>query len=317
MRSKMLILGSSGFLGLNLLILLSKVRELEVLGASRRLSRSAQLRVKSYEPESIGMLLDKVAPDVVLNCVGIVGHQMVEENLELARALNVSLPGTLGHLTRQRGIRLVHFSSDSVYSGVPGAAPFEESSETNPFSTYGRQKLESERAAQESNEEVLIARINFFGWSGNAKKGILDHFVSHALAGTRPVGYPNYTVSSAAASTVATVVQRAVEQNLAGVFNLGSNDGLTKLQFGGTVFSLLGLDPERIIPAKPSVWENQGVQERDLTMSSRLIQSKLEIPIPSQEEEIAKTLAQLPQFLDSVGAKSNDPRHVLARSSVV
>lgn len=312
MPLRVLVLGSSGFLGSNLVASLADSADLGIIGASRNPSVPGELHLDDYDEKSLNRILELVKPDYIINSVGMVGHLKVEENLDLSHHVNVSLPRRLGILARAREIRLVHFSSDAVYSGNPVEAPFYESSPPRPFSTYGRQKLESEQVVQEENHDALIFRINFFGWSKSAKVGMLDHFVSHALAGTQPIGYSRYSVSSMATPTVGKILRKALLQKLSGVYNLGCTDGLSKFAFGQAVFLLLGLDPNRVIPADPSIWEIEGVRERDLRMSVSSIEEQLGILVPSQLEDLREALTSLPIFLDYFGAKIDDSRRSLS-----
>lgn len=311
MRPRVLFLGASGFLGSNLMFYFSRFSDFAVAGASRHAHRQNLTPLRDYGEASLAELFDALQPNFVVNCVGIVGHHKVEQNLEEANYVNVCLPRLLGKLTVQRGIHLIHFSSDSVYSGKPDEAPFRETSTPEPFSIYGRQKLESELTVLEGNPSALVLRVNFFGWSPNGRSGTLDHFVSHALNETDPIGYIGYTVTSAYTSTVATVVMQALRSRLSGVFNLGASDALTKFTFGQTVFSMLGIDPGRVIPSKPSVWRVDKTSQRDLSMSSSLIESSLKLSLPSQAKGIETALSELPEILAYFGSGPNDQRKTL------
>jgi dTDP-4-dehydrorhamnose reductase len=222
--------------------------------------------------------------------------------------VNVNLPRLLASLTRREGIKFVHFSSDSVYSGNANEAPFAETSPTFPFSLYGTQKLRSEEAVIETNPAAVVARVNFFGWSPDGTAGILDHFVSHALRGSRPVGYPNYFVTSLYTGDLAEVVAAAVRNDTQGIFNIGSSDTLSKFSFGQEVFRSLGLDPDQIIAANPSAWESAEVSERNLSMSAAAIEAEIGIRLPTQVDGIHKALDGFKFFQSSLKLDRKDPR---------
>ncbi|KAK2865111.1 hypothetical protein FQN49_003903 [Arthroderma sp. PD_2] len=64
----------------------------------------------------------------------------------LARAINVEATRTLAHATATRSILLIYISTDYVFSGVEGEAPYETSSPTNPPNIYGLTKRDGEEA---------------------------------------------------------------------------------------------------------------------------------------------------------------------------
>ena len=309
---RFLVLGSSGFLGSNLFRYLSFFPEVEIAGASRFPIGSNHFVLETYNGATLRKLVDDFQPEVIINCVGMVGHEKVLANPQLAREANIELPQELARLSNQEGVRMIHFSSDSVYSGIPEEAPFSEDSRTRPFSEYGRQKLQSERVVLSEYPDAIVLRINFFGWSVRGDRGILDHFVRHALSGTNPIGYSAYTVTSIDIATIAGIILEVVKRKLSGTYNLGSADALSKLEFGRKVFSLLKLDPGRVIASSPSVWKTQGVSARDLSMRSDRIGSAIGLRIPGQEDGIRRTLNDLRNFLDFTDMPSQDLRFSLA-----
>jgi len=309
-----LIFGASGFLGSSLRFHMSTYPDLNVLGASRAQSR--EIRVVDYSPERLAKLLDTVQPDVVVNCVGTVGHDLVESNPSVAKESNVLLPEQLGKLTLERGLGLIHFSSDSVYGGNTDQAPFSEKSPAVPFSLYGHQKLESELRVMRANPSATVLRINFYGWSLSGTKGMLDHFVSHAVAGTKPVGYANYFASSLYVGELSRVVVEAIRKGVAGLFNVGSRDSISKLRFGQEVFARMGLDPKLVIEGNPSSWASKGVMSRDLSMSSDLIESTLGITLNSQLEGLSTAFDDLGPYLNFWKMTSTDNRQRFIESSL-
>lgn len=314
---KILILGSSGFLGANMFRQLSLAKGVRVVGASRQILRADQRVLQDYSSTSLEKLVEETSPDAVVNCVGVVGHHSTSEDPATAHFANVKVPTNIAAIASRRGIKMVHFSTDSVYSGNPRETPFTEKSSPSPFSLYGEQKLESEQEVRALMPSALILRVNFFGLSVKRDKGILDHFVSHALAGTRPLGYVSYRTSSLDVHSVSVLVRKALEKNLAGTYNLGSLDSLTKFEFGQKVFTMLGRDPAQVIPSYPEIWEAQGVTERDLSMSSKLISDLLEFPLPTQQRGIQAVLQDLVPFLGFFDLQALDPRGTLQRSLVM
>ena len=65
----------------------------------------------------------------------------------------------LGEETKSRNIFLVYISTDYVFDGKEGAAPYEADAQTNPPNFYGETKLAGEKAVQETNQYSVVLRV--------------------------------------------------------------------------------------------------------------------------------------------------------------
>lgn len=78
----------------------------------------------------------------------------VDADPEGTRRLNVQATRTLARLCAQQGILLIYISTDYVFSGKPGEAPYEADAQTGPTNLYGQTKLDGERAVLEEYERA-------------------------------------------------------------------------------------------------------------------------------------------------------------------
>jgi len=126
---RVLILGAAGMLGHKLWQHLRE--ELECFSTVRRarseyrhqpLLQDTRIRynVDLRVPGLLEDLLSEISPDVVINCVGIVKQLREAQDAEMSIELNALLPHRLQRLCKSRGSRLVHFSTDCVFSGRRG-----------------------------------------------------------------------------------------------------------------------------------------------------------------------------------------------------
>ncbi|KAK4212094.1 methionine adenosyltransferase 2 subunit beta [Rhypophila decipiens] len=91
-------------------------------------------------------LLDREKPRVVVHCAANRFPDKVDKDPEGTKALNVEASRRLARLCAQRGILLIYISTDYVFSGKPGEAPYEADAETGPTNLYGQTKLDGEKA---------------------------------------------------------------------------------------------------------------------------------------------------------------------------
>jgi dTDP-4-dehydrorhamnose reductase len=116
--------------------------------------------------------------DVLMNPAGLTGLEQCEEDPELARRVNAAAPAALAAFCRERGILLLHFSTDYVFDGrTPGLRSEEDA--TAPLSVYGMTKREGERAVLDAGGTVM--RISWV--FGPEKPAFPDQILERALAG--------------------------------------------------------------------------------------------------------------------------------------
>ncbi|MDO9630753.1 MAG: dTDP-4-dehydrorhamnose reductase [Humidesulfovibrio sp.] len=138
--TKALVLGgANGMLGRGMV---SALRE---AGVDTLAASSAD--VDYFDADDLDDFLDEHEPDCLVNAVAYTQVDQAEDHPEEAYRLNASLPALLGVAAEERGLRLVHFSTDFVFDGKKGA-PYLPTDEPNPLSVYGASKLAGEQSLQ-------------------------------------------------------------------------------------------------------------------------------------------------------------------------
>ncbi|MEI7220567.1 dTDP-4-dehydrorhamnose reductase [Pectobacterium carotovorum] len=96
-------------------------------------------------------------PDAIVNAAAYTAVDKAESEPVLAEKINVTGPHNLATVAHEKGIRLVHISTDYVFDGN-ATTPYVESSITNPLSVYGKTKLAGELAVIKAAPESIIVR---------------------------------------------------------------------------------------------------------------------------------------------------------------
>lgn len=146
---KILVLGASGMLGNAVFRLFSENDNFNVIGTIRgerskkffpALLRGALISGIDIENiDNVTRIFGEMRPEVVINCIGMV-KQLAEADDPLAAIpLNSLLPHRLARLCAVAGARLVHMSTDCVFSGSKGM--YTEADSTDAIDLYGRSKF--------------------------------------------------------------------------------------------------------------------------------------------------------------------------------
>ena len=125
------------------------------------------------DAESIAKALDMHEPDVCVNTAAFTQVDKAETQTEEAYLGNVLGPKLLAEACAVRGIQLVHYSTDYVFSGkLTDRELFEEGypedAPTDPINRYGATKFEGEQAVLKALPSALVLRVSWLcGLDGN------------------------------------------------------------------------------------------------------------------------------------------------------
>ena len=244
-----LVTGASGLLGLNFSLQESDTHS--IVGVVNQNSiGDVPFEVKTLDlsdPEVLEPLIDEVKPDVVLNCAAIANLEACEQNPEMAWKLNAELPGNLSKLALRKGYKLVHISTDAVFDGIKG--DYREEDETHPINIYAETKYQGERKVAESCKDALIARVNFYGFSLNSRRSLVEFFINNFKAGKEMKGFTDVFFCPLMVLDLADLLEKMVNHNLCGLYHVISSECLSKYDFGIRVARSFGFDENLIKPS--------------------------------------------------------------------
>lgn len=181
MSRRVLVLGATGMLGHTLMRELHDAPALDVRGAVRgtgavglppevveRITTGVDVR----DPGRVGRLVDEVRPDVVVNCVGVIKQRPEVQDAVHTITVNALFPHLLAQECDHRGVRLVHVSTDCVFSGDRGG--YVETDVPDPPDLYGRSKL----LGEVHRPPALTLRTSIIGHELTGHRSLVDWFLS-------------------------------------------------------------------------------------------------------------------------------------------
>jgi dTDP-4-dehydrorhamnose reductase len=167
---KILITGAKGQLGSQIVNII-KAGASEVGEIPKELLSSEIISVDVEELDitkgnDVKSYLNAIKPQVVINCAAYTNVDGCESNEELAFKINSLGPKNLAIGCEEIGAKLIHISTDYVFSGV-GNAPLKEYELTSPVSVYGKTKLLGEGYVKEFCSRYFIVRTAWlYGYNG-------------------------------------------------------------------------------------------------------------------------------------------------------
>lgn len=285
---RILILGAGGMLGHKLCL---SYRERYETWATVRSTPSLYMPYNLIQPErllggvdafnidSVIRVLGTVQPDVVINCIGIIKQLPNAKNPLVSLTINSLFPHRLANLCRATAARLIHISTDCVFSGRKGMYTEEDLSDAEDL--YGRTKFLGEVTGAGS----LTLRTSIIGRELRTTSSLIEWFLSNK--GNRVRGYSNAIYSGFTTLALAQMMANVIEDypQLSGLYHLSSEpinkyDLLTLI--ADTLALPIEIEPNPDIQIDRSLNSDRFWSEVDFTPPSwsSMIQAMADDPTP-------------------------------------
>ncbi|KAF1935401.1 NAD(P)-binding protein [Clathrospora elynae] len=261
-----------------------------------RISAPDVIKLDIIDQQETERALDEVNPHVVVHCAANRFPDSCTANPEAARKLNVDSSRSLAEAAVARGILLIYISTDYVFSGRPGEAPYKSHSTPHPPNVYGQTKLEGEQAvldvASKANarNKVVVLRVPILYGSCDEPKDSAVNVLMSQLWTAQQIeeGQPKIQVDDYAlryptnTKDVGRVCRdiaklyldpRKVDRELPSVLHFTSEDRMTKWQICQVFADIMGLPLDNIEPVKPDEDPSDGtVRPYDCHLDTSLLQ---------------------------------------------
>jgi dTDP-4-dehydrorhamnose reductase len=153
-------------------------------------------------PEIVASLVRRTKPSIVINSAAMTNVDVCETERDVARTVNAEAPGAVARACTDIGARLIHISTDYVFSGE-GRESYSEDATPAPISWYGQTKLDGEEQVLAAGDHHAVVRVSWV--FGPDRDSFVDKALQTALRG-EPVeavddkwSSPTYTLDVAEA----------------------------------------------------------------------------------------------------------------------
>jgi len=242
-------------------------------------------------PESLRPLIQEIEPNLIVNAAAYTAVDRAEEEPDLAHQVNAVAPSVLAEEASKLGAGLIHYSTDYIFDGSLGTA-YREEDEPNPINTYGRTKLDGERAIAQGCERYWILRTSwvysFRGPSFAQKVLTWSRSKKQLEIVTDQVGSPTWCQILATATTHALLRGNTDPPNWitrhAGIYHVAGKGQCNRYEFAQ---ELVNSDPRRdehcleeILPAKSDQFPSLAKRPPYTPLNCDRFENTFGVPIP-------------------------------------
>jgi len=290
--NRVLITGANGMLGQELVRLMGRKPEYDVLATGRdaepRFSGGScgYTRLDITDDQAVERIFDDFEPDVVVNCAAMTQVDACETDKELCWKVNADAVEVMARCCKDHGARLVQISTDFVFDGESG--PYRENARPNPVSYYGRSKLAGENNARGAGSDrwAIVRTVLVYGAPGADSRSNFVTWVRDKLTAGATINVvtdqwrtPTWVVD------LADGIERVVRFRKTGVFHVSGREYLSVNEFAHRIAKVAGLDASMIGEADKTTFRQPA--ERPEKSGFIILKAETELGFHPHEFEVS------------------------------
>ena len=275
-NKKILLLGSNGLLGSTLKNIIEKKNN--TLTTIARKHADYKFDLKDFR--QLKKVISANSYDVVINCAAYINFEFCEKNKKKIFLINALLPKYLSNLSKLYAFKLIHISSDAIYTSTTKNKINTENAKTGHVNAYAKSKFYAEKYCKKYKKNLII-RTNFVDY--NQKSFI--HWAYKKLKDEKQlILYNDMFTSTLDVKYCSNIILQMIENNLSGTYNLGSKDSISKKDFIVKLAKVLGHNCNFL---ETSVKANKIKKSCNLGLNVYKIEKKLNINMKDSKSVIS------------------------------
>ena len=231
--------------------------------------------------------------DAIINCAAYTAVDKAENDIENADKINHLAVKYLAEIAKEKGIRLIHISTDYVFDGK-NYKPYTEEDVTNPNGVYGKTKLEGEKAMIEANpKDSIIIRTSwvYSSFGANFVKTMLRLGKEKEQLGViyDQVGTPTYArdLAKAILAILPKIKNEKVE-----IYNYSNEGVLSWYDFAKEIMRMAKL-PCQVNPIETKEYPTPATRPHYSLLNKSKIKKEFTIEIPYWKDSLDRCLIKM------------------------
>lgn len=220
-------------------------------------------------------VLNLISPDVVVHTAGLTNVDECQQNPQLAYHVNCELSANVAFACAKVGVKLVHISTDHLFSGQTPLSS--ETSIAQPVNVYAESKLRAEYEVTLLNPEALIIRTNFFGWGHQLRQSFSDWIYNNVSENKELTLFDDVYFTPILIDSLAEYVHELLAMNANGIFNVVSDERLSKYAFGLLLCKKFDLPSQLVKRGNISSIKLLAQRPNDMSLSNKKLKQTLGI----------------------------------------
>lgn len=236
---KLLILGGKGMAGHVMVDYFMQKPQYDVVYTIRDLNDKNSLYLDVTDFKKLEEIIGSIKPDIIINCVGIL-NEHASNNPLFAFQVNSLLPHQLSKLMERHQGKLIHISTDCVFSGRKG--DYIEEDIPDGTSVYAQSK----HLGEIIGDKHLTIRTSIIG--PELKENGIGLFLWFMKQTGEIKGYQNVLWNGVTTLELAKATEEMIKHKVTGLYHLGSETKISKYELLKLIQKVFGKNDVKIIP---------------------------------------------------------------------
>lgn len=317
-KKKILVLGSSGFLGSNICLALRK--QFKIFATINKndfyLRGIHKVYLKESIFQSIGQIIADIKPNLIINCIGFTDIDNENNQKNKLDLLNFKIPNLISKISKKNNIKLIHISTDQLYQDSKKLN--QEIDQVNPVNLYGKIKLKAEKKVLSNDKNAIVVRTNFFGCNRLNKKSFFNFIYNNLNNNKKIFLLEDIYFTPVYIKDLIEILIKLYRIDFKGVINISSNSSISKYDFAKIIAEKFNLNSKLIIKSNLNK-KNIFKVKRSKNMS--LKNKKLKKFLNNLDLNIDKSVQKFKDdfsngFFNEITNHMNYSRHYIPKSTI-
>jgi dTDP-4-dehydrorhamnose reductase len=264
MKRKIFVFGR-GFLG-NYVVKEFRKHGDEVFSSRLTKCSKDDFKIDICDKNAVFQILEKLKPDLIINCVAITDLDFLEDNPEKGFEINSEGAKNLALASTKYNTKLIHISTDGLFDGETGM--YKENDSPNPINIYAKTKLLAEKYVIQEAKNYLILRTNFIGCDPEGNN-LLNWIISKLSKKETIIGFSDILFTPIEVSYLSSLIYKlsSISKNL--ILNLSSDQKISKYDLAILISELFSFDKKLIKTGLSSDIYLKAKRPKDSSLSNK------------------------------------------------
>ena len=201
---------------------------------------ATDMDVDITDMDAVSQHMDIYRPHIIINCASLSDAHYCEDHMVEAFKVNALGARNLAAASRKVNAKIIHLSSDDVFSGEHAVAKTEFDLPT-PVTVYGKSKLAGENFVKELNPRHLIVRSS---WVYGGKDDYISYVLDKAKKGEKFTAALDAISTPTSTDKLAGFIEKMLDENEYGIYHASCEGACTRHEYARTILHYAGYDGE-------------------------------------------------------------------------
>ena len=284
-----LITGGTGLFGLNFYKQFHQKYNIFLIGNQKRKIFNTKIYYTNlFDTKKVVFFCKKNKIDTIIHAAAMTSIEDCQKYKKKCFKINVILTKLLNKLCSMKKIKFIFISTDQVFNKNKSFKG--ELLKSNPCNYYGYTKSAAEKAVLNDNLDSLVIRTNFFGYGTKYRKSFSDWIIFNIKKNIKINVFDDIYFNPLYLKNLNIYLINLIKLKSKGIFNLVSDEKISKFEFAIKIASVFKLNNKFIIKSKFLLNKNLVKRPRDMTLSNKKLKKKLGLKNINIQKQIKNML---------------------------